>query len=151
MWKSFGWSVIEIDGHDIRELLVAFHRAKQMRNPTAIIAYTVKGKGTVSRSRSLVTVTTALASSSKKRSSFLSFFSTFSRKESFTVVFLAVIEIFIEVPLSFDPSRESFDVDLLITVYHRNALLTNKSYDLTCFPSRNTETGRSKPESGSRG
>ena len=44
-WKSFGWSVIEIDGHDIRELLVAFHRAKQMRNPTAIIAYTVKGKG----------------------------------------------------------------------------------------------------------
>ena len=29
-WKSFGWSVIEIDGHDIRELLVAFHRAHQM-------------------------------------------------------------------------------------------------------------------------
>lgn len=44
-WKSFGWSVLEINGHDIKELLFAFHKAKQMRTPTVILAYTVKGKG----------------------------------------------------------------------------------------------------------
>lgn len=44
-WKSFGWSVLEIDGHNIKELLFAFHKARQTRNPTVILAYTVKGKG----------------------------------------------------------------------------------------------------------
>lgn len=44
-WKSFGWSVIEIDGHDIKQVLNALHRAKSMRGPAVILSHTVKGKG----------------------------------------------------------------------------------------------------------
>lgn len=43
-WHSFGWNVVEIDGHDhasIREALASYSQDK----PTAIIAHTVKGKG----------------------------------------------------------------------------------------------------------
>ncbi|MPN21132.1 hypothetical protein SDC9_168511 [bioreactor metagenome] len=65
-----------------------------------IMPFEVIVTSTVSRSRSFVTTTTALASSPKKRSNFLSFFSTLSRKESLTVVLRAVIEMFIKVPLS---------------------------------------------------
>ncbi len=44
-WRSFGWNVIEIDGHDMREVLNALHEARTMRAPTVILARTVKGKG----------------------------------------------------------------------------------------------------------
>ena len=44
-WKSFGWNVLDIDGHDHAALLDAFHRAAQSDRPTVIIANTVKGKG----------------------------------------------------------------------------------------------------------
>ena len=44
-WRSFGWAVLEIDGHDMRQILTALHDAKAMRCPTAILARTVKGKG----------------------------------------------------------------------------------------------------------
>lgn len=47
-WRSFGWNVIEVDGHDIRELCRAFYRAKYLEvhgKPTCIIAHTVKGRG----------------------------------------------------------------------------------------------------------
>jgi transketolase len=44
-WRAFNWSVMEIDGHDMREILGAFQRAEKMRGPVAIIAHTVKGKG----------------------------------------------------------------------------------------------------------
>jgi transketolase len=45
-WKSFGWHVVEIDGHDLNQVDEAFCEAKQMKGkPTAIIAHTVKGKG----------------------------------------------------------------------------------------------------------
>jgi transketolase len=44
-WKSFGWSVLEIDGHDIREILSAFQTAEKMPGPVVIVAKTVKGKG----------------------------------------------------------------------------------------------------------
>ena len=44
-WKSFGWNVLDIDGHDHEALLDAFHRAAQSDRPTVIIANTVKGKG----------------------------------------------------------------------------------------------------------
>jgi transketolase len=45
-WMSFGWNVIEIDGHDMKEILEGFDMARAARNkPTAIIARTVKGKG----------------------------------------------------------------------------------------------------------
>ena len=44
--KSFGWNVIQIDGHNIEEILEAFKKARETKNkPTAIIAKTVKGKG----------------------------------------------------------------------------------------------------------
>lgn len=45
-WESFGWHVIQCDGHNIEELLEAFSQAKQITlKPTIIIAHTVKGKG----------------------------------------------------------------------------------------------------------
>lgn len=45
-WRSFGWNTIEIDGHDVGQILEAFARAEQVKGkPTVIIAHTVKGKG----------------------------------------------------------------------------------------------------------
>lgn len=45
-WKSFGWNVIKIGGHDIDQILEAFDRAEENTgSPTIIIASTIKGKG----------------------------------------------------------------------------------------------------------
>jgi transketolase len=45
-FTSFGWHVIEIDGHDFREIGNALDRARKIKNrPTVILAHTVKGKG----------------------------------------------------------------------------------------------------------
>lgn len=45
-WKSFGWEVIEIDGHDMNQILDAFQKAETVKGkPTVIIASTIKGKG----------------------------------------------------------------------------------------------------------
>lgn len=45
-FKSFGFEVIEVDGHSMVDLIEAFNKAKKVKNkPTAIIAKTVKGKG----------------------------------------------------------------------------------------------------------
>ncbi len=45
-WSSFGWNVIEIDGHDIQQIIDALHEADERENqPTMIILITVKGKG----------------------------------------------------------------------------------------------------------
>lgn len=45
-WQSFGWKTIEIDGHDMREILQAYAEARDTKGrPTAIIAKTTKGKG----------------------------------------------------------------------------------------------------------
>ena len=45
-WKSFGWHVIEIDGHNIKEIIHAIEDAKKIEGkPTVIIAKTIKGKG----------------------------------------------------------------------------------------------------------
>jgi len=45
-WEAFGWNVIEIDGHDMRQILDACDRAREVKGrPTMIIAHTVKGKG----------------------------------------------------------------------------------------------------------
>ncbi len=45
-WADFGWNVIEVDGHDIEELMDAFDKAGQVKGkPTVIIAHTIKGKG----------------------------------------------------------------------------------------------------------
>ena len=45
-WRAFGWEVIEIDGHDLKQVLHALDRAQQVPGrPCVIIAHTVKGKG----------------------------------------------------------------------------------------------------------
>ncbi|MDR0381024.1 MAG: transketolase [Oscillospiraceae bacterium] len=45
-WKAFGWNVMEIDGHDIREILTALDAADEVEGqPTVIVAHTIKGRG----------------------------------------------------------------------------------------------------------
>lgn len=45
-FRSFGWNVISVDGHNFEELTTAFDEAKKCGGvPTAIIAHTHKGKG----------------------------------------------------------------------------------------------------------
>jgi len=45
-WRAFGWHVVEIDGHDFRQILAALAEGRHTRGqPTAIVARTVKGKG----------------------------------------------------------------------------------------------------------
>ncbi len=45
-WAAFGWNALEIDGHDMAQILDALDAAKACTGrPTAIIANTVKGKG----------------------------------------------------------------------------------------------------------
>jgi len=45
-WRSFGWRVIECDGHDHDALAEAFtHRSSTDDPPLAVIAHTTKGKG----------------------------------------------------------------------------------------------------------
>ncbi|MDG6220638.1 MAG: transketolase [Candidatus Thermoplasmatota archaeon] len=44
--KAFGWHVIQINGHNMREILAAIDESKQVvGKPTFIIAHTLKGKG----------------------------------------------------------------------------------------------------------
>ncbi len=43
-FKAFGFEVIQINGHDFDEI-AAVKQAKKNKRPTAIIAYTIKGKG----------------------------------------------------------------------------------------------------------
>jgi transketolase len=49
-WKAFGWHVIEIDGHDMNQILHALSEARRLENegsktPVFILAHTIKGKG----------------------------------------------------------------------------------------------------------
>jgi len=44
-FASFGWDVIEIDGHDMAAIIDALERAEHRGRPTAIVAKTIKGKG----------------------------------------------------------------------------------------------------------
>jgi len=45
-FKAFNWSVIEVDGHNLREIVDAFNKAMAIfENPTVIIAHTIPGKG----------------------------------------------------------------------------------------------------------
>jgi transketolase len=45
-WKAFGWEVLKINGHNIRQILKALEKAKNVvGRPAVIIAETVKGKG----------------------------------------------------------------------------------------------------------
>jgi len=46
VWDSFGWNVLEVDGHDHEALKVVFDKANLATDtPTVILANTVKGKG----------------------------------------------------------------------------------------------------------
>jgi len=45
-WTAFGWNVVEVDGHDIREIEDALQKTDAHRNqPSVIILDTIKGKG----------------------------------------------------------------------------------------------------------
>ena len=45
-WKAFGWHVLEVDGHNYQAIIDACNLAKAVeKRPTAIIAYTIPGKG----------------------------------------------------------------------------------------------------------
>ena len=45
-WSSFGWNVIETDGHDIRKIMDALNQACiKEKQPSVIILNTIKGKG----------------------------------------------------------------------------------------------------------
>ncbi|MDD5191029.1 MAG: transketolase [Dehalococcoidales bacterium] len=45
-FRAFGWHTIDIDGHDFNQLIDAFEHARTVkRQPVAIIAKTIKGKG----------------------------------------------------------------------------------------------------------
>lgn len=45
-WTAFGWHVLQIDGHDMQQILGAYNKAEALKGkPTIIIAKTVKGKG----------------------------------------------------------------------------------------------------------
>jgi transketolase len=45
-WRAFGWHVIDIDGHDMAQVVAALEESKSHKGkPTMIVANTVKGKG----------------------------------------------------------------------------------------------------------
>lgn len=45
-WKTFGWNTLEIDGHNMKEIVEALDTAARAKGkPTIIVAHTVKGKG----------------------------------------------------------------------------------------------------------
>ncbi|MFC1546338.1 transketolase [bacterium] len=45
-WESFGWRVINVDGHDMNQIINAFKSVPiEEKKPTVIIADTIKGKG----------------------------------------------------------------------------------------------------------
>ena len=45
-WRAYGWHVLEVDGHNIREIMDACNAAKAIyEKPTVIIAHTIPGKG----------------------------------------------------------------------------------------------------------
>jgi len=45
-WQAFGWHVIEVDGHDMEQILGAAAEAAEVKGrPTMVVARTVKGRG----------------------------------------------------------------------------------------------------------
>ncbi len=45
-WKSFGWAVMDVDGHNTDELIKTFGQVPfNSEKPSCLIAHTVKGKG----------------------------------------------------------------------------------------------------------
>jgi transketolase len=45
-WRAFGWHVLEIDGHNIKQIIEAVDEARAIyEKPTVILAHTIPGKG----------------------------------------------------------------------------------------------------------
>jgi transketolase len=44
-FEAFGWDTVEIDGHDMEQVVEALERSRTLRKPAAIVAQTKKGKG----------------------------------------------------------------------------------------------------------
>ena len=44
-WQAFGWHTIEVDGHDMQQLVNALDASDEIDKPVMIIANTIKGKG----------------------------------------------------------------------------------------------------------
>lgn len=45
-WTAFGWNVLNVDGHDLTELCLAFEEARKGNGkPTMVVAHTIKGRG----------------------------------------------------------------------------------------------------------
>jgi len=44
-FESFGWDAIEIDGHDMEQIVAALERSRTLDRPAAIVAQTKKGRG----------------------------------------------------------------------------------------------------------
>ena len=45
-WRAFNWHVLEINGHNMEEIIDAVEQAKAIvEKPTVIIAHTIPGKG----------------------------------------------------------------------------------------------------------
>lgn len=44
-WKSFGWDVVEVDGHDHDEIIRVLSTDSRSEKPRCVIAHTTKGKG----------------------------------------------------------------------------------------------------------
>ena len=44
-WRAFGWTALQVDGHDHEALKLAFAEAARSERPTCILADTVKGRG----------------------------------------------------------------------------------------------------------
>ena len=44
-FRSFGWHTIEIDGHDMGQIVEALERSRTLRKPAAIVCQTKKGRG----------------------------------------------------------------------------------------------------------
>jgi transketolase len=44
-FEAFGWDAVEIDGHDVAQVVEALERSRSLDRPAAIIAQTKKGRG----------------------------------------------------------------------------------------------------------
>ncbi len=44
-WRSFGWNVLDVDGHDVDALTQVFSHLPRNGKPVMVIAHTIKGKG----------------------------------------------------------------------------------------------------------
>ena len=44
-WRSFGWNVMDVDGHDVERLMEILGNVDSPEMPTCVVAHTTKGKG----------------------------------------------------------------------------------------------------------